>query len=68
MRNDDEQDLPKVEPEAPAPLRVIPVSKNIKVEFAKNVVTNTLILLTVYGLIYGIVYAVSAGWHDGGCR
>lgn len=57
-------DLPGVESVDPAPLRVIPKTKDPKAEWLKDVFANFVILITVYGLIYGVVYAASAGWHD----
>lgn len=60
-------DLPGVQPNEPAPLRVIPVipkHKDRRLEFVKDVLADFAILITVYGLIYGVVYAASAGWHD----
>jgi len=57
-------DLPEVQPNEPAPLTVVPRHKDPRSEFLKDTLANFIILITVYGLIYGVVYAASAGWHD----
>lgn len=59
-----EQLPPSVSEPEPAPLRVVPKAKDPRIEFAKDIISNAIILITVYGLIYGVVYAASAGWHD----
>lgn len=57
-------DLPGVQADEPAPLTVIPKAKDPKIEFLKDFVTGLSTVLIVYSLIYVIVYAISAGWHD----
>lgn len=57
-------DLPGVQSDEPAPLRVVPKSKDPKIEFLKDFAVGLTTILAIYSLIYVIVYAISAGWHD----
>ncbi len=65
MSEDTTATLPNVDPEQPTPLKVIPRTRNPQAEFIRDTIANTIIILTIAGLIYLVFYAMSAGWHDG---
>lgn len=56
--------LPSTEPATVTPLKVVPKTK--KDNPVTSFISTFLILLIIFGLVYGFFYSASAGWHDGG--